>query len=205
MSKLPSEFYLREDVRHIAKSLLGKKLCTQFNGQFTSGVIVETEAYDGITDRASHAYGNRKTKRTKVMFAEGGTAYIYLCYGIHHLFNIVTNTKGVPHAVLIRAIEPIEGIDAMLQRRNMAKVQPRLTAGPGCLSQALGIHTSNSGISLNGNSIWIDKHKSVREDMIIESPRIGVEYAGEDALLPWRYYLKNNQWVSVINKKYNHT
>ena len=156
MSKLDIEFYQREDVLTLSRELLGKTLCTNFNGKLTSGIIVETEAYAGVTDRASHAYGGRRTNRTETMYAEGGTAYVYLCYGMHHLFNIVTNVLGVPHAILIRGIEPIDGVEFMLQRRNMKKPAPRLTAGPGCLAQALGITVKHSGLSLLKNKIWVE-------------------------------------------------
>ncbi|MDP6569652.1 MAG: DNA-3-methyladenine glycosylase [Candidatus Marinimicrobia bacterium] len=201
MKKLSVDFYLRDDVLQISRELLGKVICTHINGKFTSGTVVETEAYAGVTDRASHAYNNRRTPRTETMFAEGGTAYVYLCYGVHHLFNIVTNVVGVPHAVLIRAVEPINGIDIMLHRRNMVKAHPRLTAGPGCLTQALGIHASDSGSSLLGDTIWIEDGKSIPDKLIKTSPRVGVDYAGEDAKLPWRYYIENNLWVSRVSKK----
>ena len=131
MSKLGIDFYQREDILTISRQLLGKILCTNFNDKLTTGIIVETEAYAGVADRASHAYGDRRTNRTEVMYSPPGTAYVYLCYGIHHLFNVVTNGEGIPHAVLIRAIEPMEGIDIMLQRRKMNKLLPKLTAGPG--------------------------------------------------------------------------
>ena len=202
MSKLGTDFYLREDVLAISRQLLDKVLCTNFDGSLTTGIIVETEAYAGVADRASHAYGGRRTIRTEVMYSPPGTAYVYLCYGIHHLFNVVTNVEGVPHAVLIRAIEPIEGIDIMLQRRKMSKVLPKLTAGPGILSQALGISTQHSGISLLGDNIWIeDNHPSdpsKRSDGydIISSPRVGCQYAGKDAHNPWRFRIKGNKWVS---------
>ena len=209
MSKLGIDFYQREDVLTISKELLGKVLCTNFNGSLTAGIIVETEAYAGVADRASHAYGGRRTNRTEVMYSPPGTAYVYLCYGIHHLFNVVTNVEGVPHAVLIRAIEPIEGIDIMLQRRKMSKLLQKLTAGPGILSQALGISTQHSGISLLGDNIWIeDNHPlylSKRSDGwynkpknfdIISSPRVGCQYAGKDAHNPWRFRIKGNKWVS---------
>ena len=186
----------------MSKELLGKVLCTNFNGNLTTGIIVETEAYAGIMDKASHAYSGRRTQRTEVMYAEGGTAYVYLCYGMHHLFNVVTNVEGVPHAVLIRAIEPIEGIDIMLQRRKMSKLLPKLTAGPGILSQALGIQTSHSGMSLMGNKIWIENNhpfnhlEGAEEYDVISSPRVGCQYAGKDANNPWRFRIKGNQWVS---------
>ncbi|SVE63860.1 uncharacterized protein METZ01_LOCUS516714, partial [marine metagenome] len=131
MSKLGIDFYQRENILAISHDLLGKVLCTNFNGSLTAGIIVETEAYAGVADRASHAYGGRRTNRTEVMYSPPGTAYVYLCYGMHHLFNVVTNVEGIPHAVLIRGIEPIEGIDIILQRRKMSKLLPKLTAGPG--------------------------------------------------------------------------
>ena len=199
MSKLQADFYQEEDVLTIRKKLLGKILCSKFDSNLTSGIIIETEAYAGETDRASHAYNGRRTRRTEVMYAAGGTAYIYLCYGIHHLFNVVTNRDGIPHAILIRAIEPLEGIDIMLKRRNMKKLLPRLTAGPGILSQALGISIYNSGISLLDNQIWIEdnSNNSPNGDFkIISSPRVGCEYAEEDANNPWRFRINGNPWVS---------
>ena len=199
MSKLPANFYERGDVLTISRELLGKVLCTQFDDNLTSGIIVETEAYAGKTDRASHAYGGRRTRRTEVMYATGGTTYIYLCYGIHHLFNVVTNREGIPHAILIRAIEPLEGIDIMLKRRNMKKLLPRLTAGPGMLSQSLGISIYNSGISLLDNQIWIEDNSNnspIGDFKIISSPRVGCEYAEEDANNPWRFRIFGNPWVS---------
>ena len=199
MSKLSADFYQREDVLSIGRELLGKVLYTQFDGSLTSGIIVETEAYAGETDRASHAYMGRRTRRTEVMYAAGGTTYIYLCYGIHHLFNVVTNRKGIPHAILIRGIEPLEGIDIMLKRRNMKKLLPRLTAGPGILSQALGISIHNSGISLLDNQIWIEDSSNngpIGDFKIISSPRVGCEYAEEDANSPWRFRINGNPWVS---------
>ena len=202
MSKLGTDFYQREDVLAISRQLLGKVLCTSFNGSHTAGIIVETEAYAGIDDMASHAYGGRRTKRTETMYAPAGTAYVYLCYGIHHLFNVVTNVVGVPHAVLIRAIEPMEGIDIMLQRRKMDPLKTNLTAGPGILSQALGISTQHSRISLLGDNIWIednhpsDSYNKPKNFDIISSPRVGCQYAGKDAHNPWRFRIKGNKWVS---------
>jgi DNA-3-methyladenine glycosylase len=186
--KLPLSFYLREDVVQISKDLLGKYLCTNINGEITSGIITETEAYAGAIDKASHAYGNRRTNRTEIMFGEGGTAYVYLCYGIHHLFNVVTNYDGIPHAVLIRAIKPVEGIPTILKRRNMLTLKPNVSAGPGTVSQALGIKTTHTGISLLEDTIWIeDRGFKVKEDDITSGPRVGIDYAEEDALLPYRF------------------
>jgi DNA-3-methyladenine glycosylase len=187
---LPISFYLRDSVTQIAKELIGCKLCSFKDGVLTSGVIVETEAYEGITDKASHAYNNRRTSRTEIMFQEGGLAYVYLCYGMHHLFNVVTNINGIPHAVLIRAIYPTEGIETMKQRTGKKQINFKATNGPGKLSKALGIHISDTGESLTGNTIWIEKSKlHINEKDIIAEPRIGVDYAEEDALLPYRYYL----------------
>jgi DNA-3-methyladenine glycosylase len=151
MKKLPAAFYQRKNVLTVAKDLLGKILVTKFEGIETSGRIVEVEAYNGIADRASHAYGGRRTNRNEVMYAQGGLAYVYLCYGIHHLFNVVTNTKHTPHAILIRAIEPVKGIDKMLQRTGKKKPDSAITKGPGNVSKALGISTAHSGYSLQNS------------------------------------------------------
>jgi DNA-3-methyladenine glycosylase len=196
MKKLPHAFYLQHDVTHIARQLLGKLLVTAWNGVTTSGRIVETEAYAGTIDKASHAYRGR-TPRTAVMFAEGGTAYIYLCYGIHQMFNIVTNVEGVPHAILIRALEPMEGIDVMLQRTGKQKLDASLTRGPGNVGKAMGFHTSQTGLSLQSDELFIgDDGFTFNEDHIKTSPRIGVDYAGDDALLPYRFYIKGHPNVS---------
>lgn len=182
---LPRSFYTRPDVVRIARELLGKVLVTHMDGVRTAGMISETEAYAGSTDRASHAFDGRRTSRNEPMYGIGGTAYVYLCYGIHHLFNVVTNVEDVPHAVLIRAVEPLEGTDIMRLRR--APAQPT-TTGPGTLSQALGIKTRHSGLDLLGARIWIEDHGNViRKSRIIIGPRVGVDYAGEDALLPYRF------------------
>jgi DNA-3-methyladenine glycosylase len=204
MKKLDTGFYNRADVVKIAKELIGKVLVTQLAGIITSGRIVETEAYAGAIDRASHAFGGRRTNRTEVMFKAGGTAYVYLCYGIHHLFNVVTNQKDIPHAVLIRAVDPIQGINAMLERTGKKRADYTLTKGPGNVSKALGIHTGHTGWNLLEDEIYIaaDDFVANKKD-IIATPRIGVDYAGEDAKLPYRFILKNNPYVS--GKKVNHT
>ena len=160
-------------------------------------MIVETEAYAGTGDKASHAFGNRRTNRTEIMYAHGGVAYVYLCYGIHHLFNVVTNIEHVPHAILIRAIEPIGGIEIMLERRKKEKLQASLTAGPGAMSEALGIKTNHSGLSLQGPEIYIeDRGIYTAKKDIVETTRVGVGYAADDALLPYRFYLQGNKYVS---------
>jgi DNA-3-methyladenine glycosylase len=189
--KLNREFYIREDVVQIAQELLGKVLFTRINRKITAGIITETEAYKGIVDRASHSFGNRRTKRTEVMYSIGGTAYIYLCYGIHHLFNVVTNKKDIPDAVLIRAIKPYTGIEIILKRRRKKELEEKICYGPGNVSQALGIKTFHSGTDLLGNMIWIeDKGIKVSNSDIIKNPRIGVDYAGADALLPYRFTIR---------------
>jgi DNA-3-methyladenine glycosylase len=199
--KIPHSFYLSTDVVSISKSLLGKYLFTCINNLTTGGYIVETEAYNGVIDRASHAFGNRKTTRTQTMFQEGGIAYIYLCYGIHEMLNVVTSVEGQPHAVLIRAIEPVTGIDIMQARRNMEKVKPNITAGPGSVANALGISRNLNGISLQSDALWIeDRGLSFTDEQIAAVPRIGVAYAGQDALLPYRFYVKGNIYVSKPNK-----
>ncbi len=197
--QLPSDFYLRDDVVQIAKDLLGKFLITEFGGQRTVGKIVETEAYRAPEDKASHAYGNRRTQRTEVMYATGGKAYVYLIYGRYHLFNVVTNAKDIPHAVLIRAIEPIENVPLMLLRRQMSLLKPQLTAGPGVLSIAMGINTQHSGTNLiaEDSPIWIeDRGMWVEESDIIASPRVGVQSSQEWATIPWRFRVKGSPWIS---------
>jgi len=192
MVKLKSAFYLNENVLEISKALLGKKLCTQFDEAYTSGIIIETEAYAGITDKASHAYGGRRTQRTQTMYMKGGVAYIYLCYGMHHLFNIVTNQKDIPNAVLIRALLPVDGITTMLKRRKKNKLDKTLSSGPGSLCQALGITVHSDGTRLDSDKIWIENTTiDLKDYKITSSPRIGIAYAKEHALLPWRFCLKN--------------
>ncbi len=197
IKKLDHSFYQRNDVLKIAKELLGKILITQFDGQITSGRIVETEAYAGETDKASHAYKGRRTKRTEIMFGEGGTAYVYLCYGIHHLFNVVTNKKDIPHAVLIRALEPLDGIDIMLDRTRKSKLDFTLTRGPGNVSKAMGLFTHHSGKNLLQEEVFIvDDGFKLNKKQIVISKRIGVDYAEEDALLLYRFGVKGNKFVS---------
>ncbi len=195
--KLPIDFYLRADVVEIAKDLLGKTLVTNIDHTYTSGMIVETEAYCGSNDKASHANNGKRTARTEVAFGTGGVAYVYLCYGIHHLFNVVVNGQDKADVVLIRAIQPLEGSEAMALRRNMSAEKFQLTAGPGALTQAMGIKTAMTGTSLLGDSIWIeDGGIAVANEMIKTGTRVGVGYAEEDALKPWRISIRDNPWVS---------
>ena len=200
-SVLERSFYDRTDVVKIAKELLGKILITNFNGEFTAGRIVETEAYNGAVDKASHAYGGRRTARTEVMFGKPGTAYVYLCYGIHHLFNVVTNKAEIPHAVLIRALEPLHGIDIMLDRTRKQVLDNTLTRGPGNVSKALGIYTTHTGMDLLESEMVIAEDQyEVKRSAIGITTRIGVDYAGPDALLPYRFIVKNNPYVSGKKK-----
>ncbi len=186
--KVPLEFYVRDDVLLISRELLGKVLCTRTNGLVAKAIITETEAYAGIDDKASHAYGGRRTRRTEPMYGRGGTAYIYLCYGLHHLFNVVTNIAGTPHAVLIRAGKPFEGSDVMQKRRKKERIDKTLLAGPGSLAQALGITTNLTGTSLLGNRIWIeDQRIPLDVEAVVAGPRIGVNYAAEDAKRAYRF------------------
>lgn len=194
-AKLPESFYKRPKVVAVARDLLGKYLITNVEGAITVGKIVETEAYCGRNDKACHA-SRGMTKRTTTMYETGGVAYIYLCYGVHHLFNVVTNEEGLADAVLIRALEPVHNIEEM-QRRRKNVPYTRLTAGPGTLSQALGINTSLNGYSLTSEKIWIAE-KNRQQSFVIDSDRrVGVDYAGEDALLPWRFFISGNTFVSV--------
>ena len=192
---LNEAFYRRKAVTRIAQQLLGKGLFTKINGKITGGLIVETEAYSW-KERGCHAYNNRMTARNEVMFRNGGLAYVYLCYGIHQMFNVVTNREGQADAVLIRALEPVKGIDEMM-RRTGAPNPKRITSGPGKLTRALGIDRNLNGISLTSKSLWLaDLGPSIKKKDIIESPRIGIDYAGKDALLPWRYTIAHSPWIT---------
>jgi DNA-3-methyladenine glycosylase len=196
MEKLPAAFYGGEDVMQIARALLGKVLVTAWAGVRTTGRIVETEAYAGLHDKASHAYRG-KTARTAVLFETTGTAYVYLCYGLHQMFNIATATAGVPHAVLVRAVEPLEGIDMMLQRTGKKVLDASLTRGPGNVGKAFGFHRAQSGLSLQSEQLYIADNGFILPDAAVGvSPRIGVAYAAEDALLPYRFYIRSNPFVS---------
>jgi len=200
-TKLQFSYYLNPDVLFLAKDLLGKVLFTQINGEITAGVIIETEAYFGVKDKASHAYGGRRTNRTETLYSEGGVSYVYLCYGIHHLFNVVSSVEGEPHAVLIRGIEPLIGKDIMELRRNMPATKSAISSGPGSAAKALGIDRSFNQKDLTGEEIWIEDHGiRYNADEIVSTPRVGVAYAQEDALLPWRFFIKGNKFVSKPNK-----
>lgn len=190
---LPREFYTRNDVVQIAKELLGKVLYTYIGNEVTAGVICETEAYAGISDKASHAFNNRRTARTEVMYKSGGHAYVYLCYGIHSLFNIVTSREQDPHAVLIRGIVPYKGVEVMKTRVGKPLMASNFRIGPGSVSKLLGIRTIHTGVNLcpkrkSEKEIWVqDEGLTVKEGEFSIHKRIGIEYSGEDALLPYRF------------------
>ncbi|MBX2966778.1 MAG: DNA-3-methyladenine glycosylase [Cyclobacteriaceae bacterium] len=193
--KLEPAFYHRKNVVTIARQLLGKVLITSIKGKVTSGMIVETEAYSW-KERGCHAYNGRKTQRNEIMFDDGGRAYVYLCYGMHYLFNVVTNTSDIAEAVLIRAVEPLEGVDLMIKRRGDIPLH-QLTSGPGKLTRALGIDRSWNGKVLWNDEVWIeDIDRKVPSRQCEVSKRIGIDYAGADANLPWRFSIRGNKWVS---------
>lgn len=188
MKPLPLSYYSHPDVLFLAQNLLGKYLFTSFDKQLTGGMIIETEAYRGPEDKASHAYGNRRTKRNAIMYHQGGVSYVYLIYGIHCLLNVVTNNVDIPHAVLIRAIRPEIGIETLLKRRSKQKLDNTLTSGPGTLTQALGIDRQHNGFDLTQPPLWIEDYEvTIPIENILASPRVGIDYAEEDALLPWRF------------------
>ena len=197
MKKLPISFYERKDVVQIAKDLLGKVVVTCINESVTSGRNVETEAYIALVDKASHAFGGKRTPRNEHMYGAAGTSYVYVCYGMHQMLNVVTNEKDIPDAILIRAIEPIDGLDIMLARSGKIRPGYTITKGPGNVGRALGISKMHSGLLLTEDKIAIyDDGKSVADNMIGASSRIGVESAGPDGLLPYRFYIRGNPYVS---------
>jgi DNA-3-methyladenine glycosylase len=194
--KIQAQFFQTSNVVELAKQLIGYRLCTNIDNSLTTGIITETEAYAGQGDKACHAHLGRFTKRTAVMYESGGIAYIYLCYGIHHLFNIVTNTKGNADAILIRAFEPEHGIEIMQNRRKKAELDKTLTSGPGNVSQALGLAKTHNGKSVSSDEIWFETTDNSSIELI-ETTRIGIDYAEEDASLPWRFYNNTSRFISV--------
>lgn len=192
------DFYTRADTLSVARELLGKRLVVpSAAGGRVSGRVVETEAYLGAEDRAAHSYGGRRTRRTETMFGVGGTAYVFFVYGMHHQFNVVTGPEGRPHAVLVRAVEPEEGAELMRGRRPVAK-ERELTSGPGKLCRALAIDLSFDGEDLTtGGRVWLEETGvEFKPEQVASGPRIGVAYAAEDALKPWRFWVKDNEYVS---------
>lgn len=199
--KLPDSYYHNPDVVAISRDLIGKYLFTNIEGELTGGYIVETEAYAGVNDKAAHSYGGRVTPRTQTMYMQGGVSYVYLCYGIHEMFNVVVSEEGHPHAILIRAVQPTDGLDVMMCRRNMETLKPNITKGPGSVAKALGISRKINAVSLQSDVMWIeDRGLTFPDEEVAAGPRIGVDYAGADALLPYRFYVKGNIYVSKPNK-----
>ena len=185
---LPLTYYQSSDVVALARNLLGKYLFTCIDGQLSGGIITEAEAYKGVGDRACHSFGGRRTTRNEMMYHAGGVAYVYFCYGMHNMFNVVTNVEDEPEAVLIRAIFPTHGEELMLQRLHKSKMSASLTNGPGKLTKALGITRELNGYSLLSEKIWIeDRGLQIPDHHVQITPRIGVDYAGGDALLPYRF------------------
>ena len=198
MKPIKLDFYLKDDVVKLSQELLGKFIFTKIDNAITGGMIVETEAYKGIEDKACHAYLGRKTKRNEIMYEIGGVAYVYICYGMHALLNVVTNKKAIPDAILIRAIEPVVGIDTMLKRRNKTKIERSLTAGPGSLTKALGITKKFNGSTFNNKDLWMeDRDIKIEKKDIKCSKRVGIDYALEHKDLPWRFRIKNSKWTSL--------
>jgi DNA-3-methyladenine glycosylase len=194
--KVPREFYLRDDTLKIARDLLGKILVVPTaTGERVSGMIVETEAYLGAIDKAAHSYGNRRTPRTEMMFAEGGTVYIFFIYGMYFQFNIVAGAVDSPQAVLIRAVEPLENIEIMRERRGRMK-DANLTSGPGKLCIAFGIDKTFNGAHLLGEKVWLEDGETFADARVASGKRIGIDYAEEFAEKPWRFWLKDNSFVS---------
>ncbi len=199
---IPNDFYTGDDVVRIARQLIGKFLVNQTPEGKITGSIVETEAYAGIVDKASHAYNNRRTKRTEVMYRKGGIAYIYLCYGMHALLNVVTNNEGIPHAILIRGIIPVGGLDLMETRLNRKINLLKDGIGPGRLTRLMGISMDLNGTSLDGSHVLHieDKQLEIEPKAILQGPRIGVDYAGDDTLLPYRFRIEASFALEEIKK-----
>lgn len=195
MKQRMSKSFFQRPTLVVARDLLGKYLVVKRGRMVLSGKIVETEAYRGEDDRACHASKGR-TPRTEILYAEAGTIYVYLIYGMYHCVNIVMEEKDFPSAVLLRAVEPIEGIHIMEKRRK-TKHGTALASGPGKLCDAFGITKRMNGKTVFGDTAWIeDRGEAVRRNDIVPVPRVGVDYAGACARLPWRFYIKKSPYVS---------
>jgi DNA-3-methyladenine glycosylase len=199
--KLTKEFY-RDDTLKVAQELLGKKIVHNYNGKTLSGIIVETEAYMGPEDKAAHSYGGRKTPRTTVMFEPGGVSYIYFIYGLYYCFNVVTSVANTPQAVLIRAIEPVDGLEDMaLIRYNRSyedlkkKEIINLTSGPSKLCTALRLDKTLNGVDLTSDILFIED-TNYPKFQTVKTTRIGIDYAEEAKEYPWRFYIKDNPYIS---------
>lgn len=195
---LEQKYYQSDDVVGIARDLIGRTIYSRADGLLTAGIIVETEAYRGPEDRGSHAFGGLRTARNEMMYAGGGSIYMYICYGIHDMLNIVTGVEGSSHAILIRAIQPVIGIDIMeLRRASPARSANRLGSGPGLVAKVLGLGKKDNGRALDGELIWVGADKiRVDDGDIVAAPRIGLNIPEPFLSIPWRFYLKGNASVS---------
>ncbi len=193
--RLNREFYMKDAVT-AGKELLGKIIVKKrADGKIFSGRITEVEAYMGAVDKASHSYGNRRTKRTEVMYKEGGYSYVFLIYGMYECFNVTVSDEGKPEAVLIRGVEPLENREIMQAERKVKK-EKDISNGPGKLTKALGITREDNGADLvTSDVIWLEDDGYIVKD-VVETTRIGIDYAEEDALKPWRFYIKDSIFVS---------
>ena len=200
-SRLKDEFFLRTDAIRVARDLLGKLLVVpDSDGRRVSGMIVETEAYLGVIDKAAHSYGGRRTERNEITYAEGGHVYVFFVYGMYYQLNLVTGPADHPHVVLIRAVEPVEGVDVMRERRGRPMKDTNLTSGPGKLCIALGITRDLNGEHLMGDRIWDEEYRRIRKNEIVNGPRVGIDYAEEFADMPWRFWIEANPFVSKSRK-----
>lgn len=201
--RLETSFFQRADVTELAQEMIGTFIVSNMGGHRCSGMITETEAYDGQNDRACHAHAGRRTKRTEVMYEKGGTAYVYLCYGIHHLFNVISGPEEQPDAVLIRAIEAAEGKNTLLERRGMERPSRNWLGGPGKLTHGLSVRTERHDRTDLGSSeeIWIEERGiEVPKKAVHTGKRIGIDYAGPDAALPYRFYLTEKKGQELLYK-----
>ncbi|HEX3045973.1 MAG TPA: DNA-3-methyladenine glycosylase [Bacillota bacterium] len=194
MEKLKRSFYER-DALTVAKDILGKYLVTYTPAGTTVGKIIEVEAYMGFVDAGSHTYQGKRTARTEVIFGPGGHAYVYLIYGMYYCLNIIVNRIDVPEVVLIRALEPVDGIELMKQRRGTDRIL-NLCSGPGKLSTAMGISLKENGIDLCGETMYLLSGDTVDSRKITRTPRINIDYAGEARDYPWRFLVQDNPFVS---------
>ena len=196
-NKLPIDFYRQADVVSVARQLIGKLVYSNIGGEITGGIIVETEAYCGPHDRGSHAYNNKRTARNEMMYKAGGIAYMYICYGIHNMLNIVTGDEGMSHAALIRAIQPLTGLKVMRERRGIFNNDKRLCQGPGALAKSMGLLKLHNGTDLQGDLIWLaDEAINYADGDIVASARVGMNFDGPYKTIPWRFYLKGSAYVS---------
>ena len=200
LKPLVRDFYLR-DANQVAPELLGKLLVHRSAAGVTAGMIVEVESYIGLFDKGAHSYANKRTERTEIQFGPGGFAYIYAIYGMHYCFNVVTNRAEIPEVVLIRALEPVDGLELMHERRHTEN-DIDLCNGPGKLCQAMGITKAQYGRDLCGGELFLAPLRHIDKSQIMVSPRINIDYAEECKDYLWRYFLQDNRYVSKVAKRY---